>query len=88
MCHDSTHYFGSINQCILREFLTHKYYLKLSQVKQFSLSLCLIASMQSKTNSYMIYFLEISYEKNFPIKIQKKNYDGSMIKEEMINDTN
>ena len=36
----------------------------------------------------MIYFLEISYEKNFPIKIQKKNYDGSMIKEEMINDTN
>lgn len=53
-----------------------------------SLSLSLIASMQSKTNSYMIYFLEISYENFFPIKIQKKNYDGSMIKEEMINDTN
>lgn len=76
MCHDSTHYFGSLNQFILRELLTHKYYL--SQVKQFSLSLSLS----------MIYFLEISNENFFPIKIQKKNYDGSMIKEEIINDTN
>lgn len=57
-------------------------------ILSLSLSLCLIASMQSKTNSYMIYFLEISYENFFPIKIQKKNYDGSMIKEEIINDAN
>lgn len=78
------HFKRILDPQILFKIISSKAILSLS----LSLSLCLIASMQSKTNSYMIYFLEISYEIFFPIKIQKKNYDGSMIKEEMINDTN